>query len=105
MKGDTMNFQYVIFEEKDSVGFITMNNPENMNPATVDAMKELIECLNYCEKNDTVRAIVIRGAGGNFSAGGNVTMPLADAFWGAYFGMLIDKFGINWMVNYTYPQK
>lgn len=67
-----MIFQYVIFEEKDSVGFITMNNPENMNPATVDAMKELIECLNYCEKNDTVRAIVIRGAGGNFSAGGNV---------------------------------
>ena len=39
------------------------------------------------------------------SAGGNVTMPLADAFWGAYFGMLTDKFGIQWMVNYTYPKK
>jgi len=38
------------------------------------------------------------------SAGGKVTMPLADAFWGAYFGMLTDKFGIQWMVNYTYPQ-
>jgi PhnB protein len=33
------------------------------------------------------------------SAGGNVTMPLVDAFWGAYFGMFTDKFGINWMVN------
>lgn len=33
------------------------------------------------------------------SAGGNATMPLADAFWGSYFGMLTDKFGINWMVN------
>lgn len=33
------------------------------------------------------------------SAGGKVIMPLADAFWGAYFGMLTDKFGIKWMVN------
>ena len=32
--------------------------------------------------------------------GGTVMMPLADAFWGAYFGMLTDKFGINWMINY-----
>ena len=32
--------------------------------------------------------------------GGKVEMPLADAFWGAYFGMLEDKFGIRWMINY-----
>jgi PhnB protein len=33
------------------------------------------------------------------SAGGQVGMPMEDTFWGAYFGMLTDKFGINWMVN------
>jgi uncharacterized glyoxalase superfamily protein PhnB/uncharacterized protein YndB with AHSA1/START domain len=33
------------------------------------------------------------------SAGGNITMPLQDMFWGAYFGSFTDKFGINWMVN------
>jgi PhnB protein len=38
------------------------------------------------------------------SEGGTVTMPLADAFWGAYFGMLTDKFGIQWMVHYDYNQ-
>ena len=32
--------------------------------------------------------------------GGRETMPLDDTFWGARFGMLIDKFGINWMFNY-----
>ena len=32
-------------------------------------------------------------------AGGNVTMPMQDTFWGARFGMLTDKFGIHWMVN------
>lgn len=39
------------------------------------------------------------------SAGGIVTMPLADTFWGAYFGMWTDKFGVNWMVNYDDPTK
>ena len=34
------------------------------------------------------------------SAGGQVTVPLEKAFWGAYFGMLTDKFGIQWMVSY-----
>jgi PhnB protein len=32
--------------------------------------------------------------------GGTITMPLEKAFWGAYFGMLTDKFGIQWMINY-----
>lgn len=38
------------------------------------------------------------------AAEGKTTMPLADSFWGAYFGMLIDKFGVNWMVNYDYKR-
>jgi PhnB protein len=36
------------------------------------------------------------------SAGGTITMPLSKTFWGAYFGMLTDRFGIQWMVNYDY---
>jgi PhnB protein len=38
------------------------------------------------------------------STGGNVIMPMQKTFWGAYFGMFADKFGINWMVNYDYPR-
>ena len=38
------------------------------------------------------------------STGGNITMVLADTFWGAYFGMLTDKFGINWMINFDTEQ-
>lgn len=34
------------------------------------------------------------------SAGGTVTMAMNQTFWGAYFGMFTDKFGINWMVNF-----
>lgn len=34
------------------------------------------------------------------SAGAEVTMPLADQFWGDYYGSLTDRFGIQWMVNF-----
>lgn len=37
--------------------------------------------------------------------GGDIAMPISDTFWGAYFGMLRDKFGIHWMVNYDDPAK
>ena len=33
------------------------------------------------------------------SAGGKVTIPLDKMFWGAYFGMCTDKFGVQWMVS------
>jgi PhnB protein len=39
-----------------------------------------------------------------FSEGGHVVMPLADQFWNARFGMLTDKFGINWMFNCELPK-
>ena len=35
----------------------------------------------------------------SLSEGGKVEMPLADMFWGAYYGSLVDKFGVQWMVN------
>ena len=33
------------------------------------------------------------------SKGGKVQMPMADAFWGGYFGSFEDKFGVNWLIN------
>lgn len=40
----------------------------------------------------------------NISAGGTVTMPLQDTFWGAKFGMCVDKFGLPWMFNHDKPK-
>ncbi len=40
----------------------------------------------------------------SLAEGGQITMPISDTFWGAYFGMLVDQFGIIWMVNYDYPK-
>lgn len=38
------------------------------------------------------------------SSGGNVIMPMNETFWGAYYGMFTDKFGINWMINFDVRQ-
>ncbi|MGN6212136.1 VOC family protein [Parafilimonas sp.] len=35
------------------------------------------------------------------SAGGQVEMPMADQFWGDYFGSFTDKYGVKWMINYS----
>lgn len=32
---------------------------------------------------------------------GFIEMPMNKTFWGAYFGMCVDKFGVQWMINYT----
>lgn len=37
------------------------------------------------------------------AAGGTITMPLAKTFWSSSYGMLTDKFGINWMVSINEP--
>ena len=34
------------------------------------------------------------------SAGGQIKMPMNQTFWGAYFGVLTDKFGINWTISF-----
>ena len=36
--------------------------------------------------------------------GGEMLTPMQDMFWGAYFGMCVDKFGIRWQVNFENPE-
>jgi PhnB protein len=36
---------------------------------------------------------------GALSAGGTVQVPMSEMFWGDYFGSLVDKYGVQWMVN------
>ena len=39
------------------------------------------------------------------SDGGKIEMPLQDMFWGAYYGSFADKYGVQWMVNYSQNQQ
>lgn len=49
-----------------------------------------------CSSEDEIQTIFAK-----LSEGGKVTQPLKDEFWGATFGMLTDKFGMHWMLNYN----
>jgi PhnB protein len=51
--------------------------------------------------NDPERA---RQLFGNLADGGSVIMPLDKTFWAEVFGMVVDKFGIKWMVNCEAPK-
>jgi PhnB protein len=37
----------------------------------------------------------------SLSGGGKVELPMQKTFWGSYFGMFKDKFGIQWMISYN----
>jgi PhnB protein len=39
------------------------------------------------------------------SVGGQIEGPIGDGPWGSYFGCFRDKYGIEWMVDYTRPNK
>jgi PhnB protein len=46
----------------------------------------------------------LRGYWEKLSDGGAITMPLEKQMWGDEFGMCVDRFGVNWMVNISQPQ-
>lgn len=58
----------ILFEIKDSIGFITLNRPEKLNSFNREMAFLLQEVLDKC-KADTVRCVYITGAGKGFSAG------------------------------------
>ena len=61
-------------------------------------MKDII-CLN-CESLDETERLY-----GALAENGTVTIPLRDTFWGARFGMLLDQFGVSWMLNFEKPKE
>ena len=44
-------FDKVLFEREGSVAYLTLNDPANKNPVTVEIMADLNECLNVCERD------------------------------------------------------
>ena len=56
----------------DRVATITLNRPERKNPLTLQSYAELRDTFRQLVYEDTVKAVVITGAGGNFCSGGDV---------------------------------
>ncbi|MBR1219567.1 enoyl-CoA hydratase family protein [Bradyrhizobium sp. U87765 SZCCT0131] len=54
------------------VATVTLNRPERKNPLTFESYRELVDFFRACAHDDAVKTIVVTGAGGNFSSGGDV---------------------------------
>jgi enoyl-CoA hydratase/carnithine racemase len=54
------------------VATVTLNRPEKKNPLTFESYRELADFFHACAKDEGVKAVVVAGAGGNFSSGGDV---------------------------------
>src|SRR5258708_21626441 len=56
----------------DGVAPVTLNRPERKNPLTFESYRELTDFFRACAMDDAVKTVVVTGAGGNFSSGGDV---------------------------------
>jgi len=60
------------WQPEGKVGVVTINRPEKKNPLTFDAYAELRDLFRGLQYASDVKAVVVAGAGGNFSSGGDV---------------------------------
>lgn len=105
---DTPNMDHVADDEKHYIMHASLpvgNNQVLMGSDTPKAMGRAEFGTNFSlsllpdSEEETSRIF------NALSAGGKVTMPLEKTFWNATFGMLTDKFGIHWMVNFDHGQE
>lgn len=94
-KGPDDKIMHTSFKIGDSVIMACDNVFEDQNPTIVGNNITLaIGTKDVAEAESTFEKI---------SDGGSIVMPIQETFWAERFGMLTDKFGINWMINCDKP--
>ena len=70
----THAFTQILYEVRDGIATLTLNRPEKMNAFTVTMMQEMCAAFDLADADDTVRAVIVTGAGDRvFCAGADVT--------------------------------
>jgi PhnB protein len=81
---------HAILESDNGISFMASDTPKRMPYQPGSNFSMSLSGENEAE---------LRSYFQKLSSGGTVTMPLEKAMWGDTFGMLTDRFGVNWMVN------
>jgi enoyl-CoA hydratase/carnithine racemase len=68
-----MDFEHITYEVDGKIALITLNRPDNLNAWTIIMMNELIQALDLADNDDSVRAIIVTGAGRAFCAGADLS--------------------------------
>src|SRR5436190_23677245 len=104
---DTPHAGEISSDEQDKIMHVALPIGGNMLMGT-DVLKRMPQVTNGTNYSIAISPDSEEQAKQLFDGlaqGAQVSMPLEKMFWGALIGMLTDKFGIQWMVNYDYNRK
>lgn len=62
-------YEFLLFAVRDSIATITLNRPAQLNALNLEIVGELLDAVRQCAADDTVRCVVLTGAGRAFCAG------------------------------------
>ena len=79
-----MAYRTIIYEEKESIGWITLHRPEAANTINSRMTEEIIGACRRIAQNETIKVVIIRGAGETFSSGEDFAQ-LAESLQGKLF--------------------
>src|SRR5438034_6568766 len=68
-----MTYEQILYEAGEGVLTITLHRPEKLNAFTPTMMRELIDAFDRADADDTVRAVIVTGAGRAFCAGADLS--------------------------------
>ncbi len=74
-----MGYEHIAYEVEDKVLTLTLNRPDKLNAFTETMMTEMIDAFDRADADDSVRAIIVTGAGRAFCAGADLSAG-ADTF-------------------------
>ena len=67
-----MEYENIIFEKKNGIGYVTVNRPEALNALNDSVIEELDSVFRAIDRDDEVRVVIITGAGRAFVAGADI---------------------------------
>ena len=71
-----MQIQDILYEVSDGIATLTLNRPDARNAYSEEMIDSIVYVLDLAEEDDSVRCLIITGAGGAFSAGGDIKLML-----------------------------
>ena len=86
-------YEHLLFEIKDSIAYITINNPKSLNALNTATLTELNKCLAQLEKRKDARVVIVTGSGAKaFVAGADISeMVNATSEEGRTMALLADE--------------
>ena len=82
------DYNNILFEIKDNIGYVTMNRPKAMNALNTEVLTELDDLFTKIEADDDVKIVIVTGAGRAFVGGADIAyMGALDGLKGREFAM------------------